>query len=189
MSFEDFKKAQRFNNVNMSQSMLPQGADIKTRVVDGDRRKAKKSLEIALSQGVATGGWSSDHREEVRHFTGWNYIAIDAIGTQWQQAKVNAYVPELQESKMKGHYGEAADKGQPLDPEHPLLKVCKRPNPNQSGAVFRYEQAMQLGLTGKCLVWNQKNRWGKVIRRYIIPTSIAEPRTPIEEFPEGYYRI
>ena len=145
-------------------------------------------LEQSLQQSGS--GYSSDHRKEVEMYTGWNYVAIHAIATQCGQAACYAYTEEeAVGSVMKSMYNDKDDQGRPVPKDSPLLKFLKRPNPQQSGSSFRFEMALQLKLTGKVLIWNMTNTYGKVVRRYIIPTAIVEPKQPNKDYPEGYYKV
>ena len=157
----------------------------------------ERGLERALaSSGM---GWSSDHRSEAYQYVGWHYVAIRAIAAQVSQADVNAY-RDLPENSifsenwnpnygLKKAYSLAADRGEPIDRDDPLLDILRRPNPQQSGSMFRFEQVLQLRLTGKCLIWNMRNALGKVVRRYILPTAIVEPRMPTPEYPYGSFYV
>lgn len=153
---------------------------------------ATEAMERILQQGKP-GGWSSDHREESARYTGWNYVAVNAIAKAAQMCEVGAFVWD---EVVHGNRIEARQKalntkakGTPVDQHSPIMQVLKRPNPYQSGASFRFEQALQLSLTGTCLIWNVQNAFGKVTRRYIIPTASAEPHHPNDEYPNGYWRV
>ncbi len=149
-------------------SWLDQQAEAKTFNAGG--------LRAALSQGQP-GRWASDHREETNHFTGWNYVAIKLIAQQCAAADIACSIDR------------GDDEPEPLPKTHPLCRLMKRSSPTQSGASFRYEQAMQLSLTGTCLAWNVRNRLGLTIQRYVIPIAITSPVDPCREFPAGAYRV
>lgn len=145
------------------------------------------TLRDALQQNQP-GGWSSDHRRESEAYVGWNYVAIRAIAMQGLQALVNCYAAD-KPTKAKSAYNEQDDKGEPLPQEHGLVKLFKRPNPTQTGGMFLYRRLMQLNITGKALVWNLPNRFGKTVERYVIPTALAEPHPPTAEYPRGYWKV
>ena len=152
------------------------------------------ALETALSPGKP-GNWASDHRAESNRFVGWHYVAIRSKCEAAQMCEVDAYTWDVSsmgsrpDSRKKGKYATEADKGQPFDRDHSLMRLLRQPNPAQSGGSFRYEQALQLCLTGSCLVWNVPNVFGKVVRRYVIPTATAQPCQPNDEYPYGYWKI
>jgi hypothetical protein len=167
-------------------------------------------LRSALMQGQA-GSWASDHKAETDHFTGWNYIAIRAIALQAAQAQVLVFQDEDVGGDVGGA-GVAAKRRQirkslfrkhgvaksleligedqsPLPQDHRLCRLMKRPNPYQSGASFRYEQVVQLSLTGTCLVWNVPNQAGLTVERYVVPTAAASPIMPTPEHPRGAWQV
>ena len=153
----------------------------------GIRMSNLQSLEYALtSSGL---GWSSDHRRESRQYVGWHYVAIKTIAQQVAQADVNVYRRLANLDSIKLSYNWESDDSEPVPWDHPLMKFLRRPNPQQSGAMFRFDCVLQLKLTGKLLIWNMRNQFGKVVRRYVIPTAIVEPRMPTPQYPEGYFRV
>ena len=165
------------------------------------RKPVSKAAFRASGMGVAVGqlryvlqagnpgSWASNHREESLHFTGWNYVAIRAIGLQAMQATVNCYAPDATPTARMKPSGASTNTGDPLPSDHELCRILKRPSPRQAGALFRYEQVVQLQLTGTCLVWNVPNRLGKTVERYVIPTEWAMPYRPTPEMPRGSWKI
>ena len=157
------------------------------------------TLRIAM-QGGTPGGWASDHKKEALNFTGWTYVSLHAIGKAAAAATVTVHdsppvtPPVLRKTIRKYKSSGAAashdqkTEGDTLPATHPLVKLMNRPNPAQSGAQFRYEQILQLGLTGICLVWNVR-RNGVTYERYVIPTAIVEPVRPGPSLPRGGYRV
>lgn len=162
-------------------------------------------IRAALSSGQP-GQWSSDHRAESEKFTGSDYIAIHAICMQAAQASACVYDDSAPNRAMKRaalrksfgsmskyrrlvkSYG-ADDATEPLPETHPLVKLLCRPSPKQSGALFRYEQLLQLRLTGTILIWNVPNRLGQTCERYVVPTGVALPRPPAPGLPEGGWYV
>lgn len=161
------------------------------------------ALRAALSTNQA-GFWASDHRAEIDKYAGWHYVAIRATALQAAQATVCVYddsvlgnAAKLRRAEMRRMFGsvlktqaatnEPAAKQLPSD--HRLVKLFKRPNPSQSGATFRYEQVLQLGLTGTILIVKIPNRVGQTVERYVVPTAIACPKPPCREYPRGGYYI
>ena len=171
-------------------------------------RLKSQRFAIALRSvmgGGQPGAWSSDHREESEQFTGWTFVAIRAICLQAMQASVFVYDDSISGSKEKrlmqrkqesvgyeqikslysGEYGAS----RPLSNDHGLCRILKNPNPEQSGASFRYERVLQLQLTGTSIVWNVPNPFGKTVQRYVIPTAIVSAVPPSSDLPEGGYKI
>ena len=161
--------------------------------------KIAVGVRHALSQGTP-GSWASDHRTEAQHFTGWNYVAIRAIAMQAAQADVNVYddsrdVAGQSKTIRKGWrqrtkaYRPDTGESPPLPSDHPLVQMNKRPNPSQSGASQRYEQVVQLLLTGSAYKWKVPNTQGKTVETYVIPTAVCIPIPPSRELPRGGWRV
>lgn len=84
----------------------------------------------------------------------------------------------------------------PLPDTHPIVRLLKRPNVEQSGAAFRFQVVQQLALTGTALVWVLRNKLpsqdegrGYPVELYVIPTGLARPQPPSAAFPRGAYRL
>lgn len=157
------------------------------------------AMRGALSQGQP-GAWASDHRAESEQFTGSNYIAIKALCNAAAAATVTAYdeseprrakLSTLRKSygSLRKAYGAGEEDASPLPIDHALSRQLKRPNPFQSGASFRYEQVLQLSLTGSAIMLKIPNQLGRTIERYVVPTAIAQPVQPTREMPHGGFRI
>lgn len=173
----------------------------------GGTKKSSLGIGIrAALSGGAPGGWASDHREETAHNTGFNYIAIHAIASQVAGSSVTVFADGDRQferhsrrkclaahagsfARWKSIYGADDRETDPLPPDHPLVRLLKRPNPHESGADFRYRQAQQMRLTGTCLVWNVPSIAGRTCERYVIPTAMASPVAPTAELPHGGWRI
>lgn len=178
------------------------------------------NLRMVLSGG-APGMWASDHYQESLHCTGWNFAAVHAFAIQFAMAHVAVYgrrsrksqrarepfpddpIDALQKrldrltskSIQTENQTQDAQERIPLDHDHPLVALMRRPNPDQSGTQFRYQMAQQLGLTGGALVWTLRDKRTKYDRRgtpreqYIIPTGLAQPQAPSARYPYGWYRV
>lgn len=189
------------------------------------RAKAKAEAEAGLSIDDETLRWAlqpgrpapmssnwAQHRREVEHFTGWDYIAIDALAAQVAQATVEVYRDESRiEERDKARWatrhrgarmripGRRINKGygnEDMEAElvgegHPLVELLMRPNPWQTGGLLRYEQAMQLRLTGVALTWNVPNQAGLTVERYVLPTAVVDPVAPRREkgLEDGGWRV
>jgi phage portal protein BeeE len=174
---------------------------------------ATKSMNVAgvrsVLQGRGAGGWASDHRAETEKFTGWHYIAIHSIAMAAAQAEVlvfdDAGTADTSKrrqarrkslrarfgsvSRWKSLYGGDDRETDPLPTDHPLSRLMKRPNPKQSGALFRYEIVQQIRLTGSAFIWNVPNRLGRVCERYVLPTQVCTPVQPSPMYPQGGWRV
>ena len=146
--------------------------------------------------GNTPGDWASDHEAESRHFTGWVYVSLNSICKAAAQAKLDVLDSPSNNGKparpirksVSGAMVASSQQGEQLPLDHPLVRLLTRPSPRQSGASFRYEQVMQLGLTGTCLIINFR-RNGLTYERYVVPTSQCQPQRPSAEAPNGGYRI
>lgn len=164
-------------------------------------------LRYAIQHGHP-GAWASDHREETRQVTGWNYVAIRAKCIQGMQARVRVYrdnrSPEAKALRKRMHkgfgqvgtwpqqkaiYGREEETSRELSTTHRLVRLLKQPNRRQSGAHFRYECIQQLEATGTVLIWNVPNKLGLTIERHVIPTAMATPMPPMPSLPHGGWRI
>lgn len=161
------------------------------------------TVRAALSTNQA-GWWASDHRAESEKFTGWDYIALHAKCIAAAQATTSVYddnalgptakakranLRKIFGSLAKSQAAENEPAAKSLPEDHRLVKLLKRPSPQQSGALFRYEQVLQLGLTGTCLIVKIPNRLNQTVERYVVPTAIAMPRPPTRDMPRGGYYI
>jgi 8-oxo-dGTP pyrophosphatase MutT (NUDIX family)/2'-5' RNA ligase len=192
-------------------SKIEKSADMGARV---------SALRFALSGG-APGFWAFDHLKELQHMTGWNFPAVHAFGLQLAGARRQVfYQPpaknrrnrmpddpikalewlEERKSRQKKKAFTPADEGdntkkRPVPDSHPLAKLLKKPNPDQSGAVFYYQMGQQLALTGGCIEWTVRDnittydKRGTTRERYIIPTGLAIAQQASAAFPFGSYRI
>lgn len=169
------------------------------------KKTAGSGLRAMLRQG-SPGGWSSDHREEANHYTGWNYVAIRAIAMQAARAEVSVYHDGPSQSKLRtktlrrrrrDQLGSTAKalvgrqtSEQPLPDDHPLMQILHRPSPTQSGSSLRYELIQQLSLTGMALIWKVRNLANtRTVQRFVIPTAAATPVQPQPGMPRGGWRI
>lgn len=182
------------------------------RIFSGDSKSksTKKSGLMgavrAVIGGAYAGGWASDHREESKQFTGFNYLAVHAIANQVASATTTAFTDGDQQekrisqrkalrklhgslAKYKSTYGQDDRETDPLPITHPVMKLMKRPNPYQTGANFRYRQVQQLRLTGTCYVWNVPSVAGPTCQRYVIPTAMTQVVQPTLEMPWGGLRV
>lgn len=171
-------------------------------------KSVTKSISVGVRSmlgGALAGSWATDHREEVNHFTGFNYVAIHAIANQVAEAEVLCFMDREPEkaisrrkairqihttvSRYKSLYGQTDDATEDLAQGHPLVNLMKRPNPYETGSTFRYKQAMQIRLTGTCLVWNVPSVAGQTCQRYVLPTAMTTPVMPTAEMPLGAWRV
>jgi hypothetical protein len=189
-----------------------QAAEDRRRIVASD---VSQQLRWALQTG-RPGVWGTDwgrHRVEAEQYTGFHYVAIHALASEASQATVEVYrdesaipqqiwaswnsrhkglkrrVPRHNLGSYRKGYGDDTEELEQVDRSHPLVEMLMRPNPKQTGAMFRYEQVMQLRLTGLAMIWNVPNSAGRTVERYVIPTACVDPIAPGSQFPEGGWRV
>lgn len=148
--------------------------------------------------GGTPGSWASDHRKESEFFHHWNGVAIHQICLQAMQADVLVYSdssPAMKRKRRMKIYT-TQEESEEMPETHPLVRLLKRPNPDESGGRFRYKAVQQLQLTGTCLIWNVPNLGarlgqgsGKTVQRFIVPTAIATPVQPSRDNPRGGWRL
>lgn len=199
----------------------PEPVQVEKSVAPGDQRRVS-NLRMVMSGG-APGMWASNHFEELQHCSGWNFVAAHALALQFAGATVKAYrkrriksrrddelssdpidalkarLERLINPRSKAlapeHQAQSPKERLPLDDEHPLVRLMRKPNPDQSGAQFRYQIAQQLALTGGALVWVLRDKHDRYDPRgtprelYVIPTGLAYPQPPSAQFPNGWFRV
>ena len=163
-----------------------------------------RAVSLALRSNQF-GQWSSDHTQEAKAFTGWNYLAIMAIGRQAARAVGSVYatgnkqVTTLRKSLIHKYgfslWKSYADQGaaDTVDSEENwIAALVNKPNPTQSASLFQWEFAQQLHLHGGCIIFNRPNRDGdRIAQRYIIPMALTQPVESgfYQKAPNGGIRI
>lgn len=146
---------------------------------------ARESIPYAT--GNMPGWWTSDHLNELRHFTDWNYVAVHALGKQVMQATVCVY----DNLRTKGYTApDSPDLQRKHNPKHPIAKLLKRPNRKTSRGQFLYQIALQIGLTGGFAIWEVPSLIrGIPAELWVIPRGWLWFWPPTPEFPDGVYRV
>lgn len=140
-------------------------------------REMAALLQYGTGLGTFSGAWTDSRIELVRHFRHWVYIAIDRIAT-----KVATQVPNVTHvvSRNKNKSKHAADEKryrkrqpclsayarskaltplrshedlQPVDDDHPLLRLLHDPNEPDTAYDLWYETVLFLYLTGSTYWW------------------------------------
>lgn len=143
--------------------------------------------QIAYATGNMPGYWTSDHLNEIRHFTDWNYVAIHANGKQFAQASISVY----DNVRTKGFQSPDSPQLQRKhNPKHPISRLMNRPNPRTSKALWLYQLACQMGLTGGFAIWEVPSLiQGIPAQLWVIPRGWLWYWPPSPEYPEGVYRV
>jgi len=169
-------------------------------------------LQQAWLSGATPGWWISDHLEELRHFVSWIYVGVHKIAQQCAQAKVCVYdtsesqyldaaapfgrpkaltqlAYQLRQWRQKSRTPDTPAERETPIPDHPAALKLERPNPLTSGAVFRYQYACQLRLTGSCYIWEVPNQFGEPEHLWVIPRGWVRPMAPNGNNPLGWYQV
>lgn len=175
-----------------------------------EKRFGNPNALQGLMNAGKPGNWGGDHAAEAQHLTGWNFVAITQLANQVMQADIEAYrdvgqftLAQLSElwDRRKGRlrkvgktrlfkaYGDDNLEAEQLPPTHPLCEMLRKPNPDQTGGLFNYERVLQLRLTGCVFIWNVPNKFGRTVRRYVLPTSAMQAVEPTADLPNGGWRI
>lgn len=169
------------------------------------QRRDKPSQGERLMSGVLNGGgasshfgtWTQDRHEQIRHYRGWQYIAIKAIGEQ-----VGEMTPQVAEvldargmsprkkallQRRKQILGRRArtkamttglqthEELQPLDSDHPLVRLLRNPNKPDVSWTFWFKLLMYLELTGNTYIWAIPNGAGLPAELWVIPAHWVRP--------------
>lgn len=139
----------------------------------------------------APAGWTDDRWEQVRQFTGIQYVAIHRISDQMSQGEFQVFHEDEShpEGKRPVSRDDPPEGGRDCRP-YDLVKLLKRPNEEDSFGDLMYVWNQQLDLTGTSLTWTVLNQLKYPYRLYPIhtPTAVPQP-TVTPEFPQGCYRV
>lgn len=114
--------------------------------------------------GDTPGLWAANHLEETTRVTGYSYVAVRSLALQFAQATVECQDPAT-------------------------VRLLNRPNPNQSGAIWRYQAGQQNAITGTAYCWVVRNQLLAPVEMYVLPTGLTRPQPPSFEFPYGSYQV
>lgn len=110
------------------------------------------------------------HREQLRHFNGWQFVAIRAIAVRVAGQQVNV-------ASVRGAPGRLQTKavGDDLEPipDHPLVAAIDAPNPYMVRWQLMYVTVAGLELTGKAYWWIRDTNRGLEI--YPLPADWMSP--------------
>lgn len=149
------------------------------------------------------GEWSSDHNQEAKSYSGWNYLAIAALCREAARAHAYAYKDGSQKASslrksLKGKWGSkwkslSQDGAADLSSEDSwVTKLVDNPSGTQTGAMFRWEYIQQMHLHGACLIFNRPTVDGtRTAARYVIPLALTQPVYPGQDprVPDGGVKI
>ena len=139
-------------------------------------------------------------REQVVHFTEWNYVSIDWLA--WRFSQLCPYFGSVsaprtrqrfsvsERQHLRQHYPRVVrqamayghDTPEPLEASHPIVQLFENVNQIDWYQAFAYELMMWLELTGRCYIWMtnsalpSRNGRGYIpAEMHIVPTTWIEP--------------
>lgn len=134
--------------------------------------------------------------EQLKHFTYWNYTAVDLIATRCSEhvpmlsyevtspsdsklmTEQSRFLSQDQRDWVRQYYNVCQSSQDDLDPlpkTHPLAKIIKRPNDEDTWGQFVYEHFLFLRLTGQVYWWKIPNGFGLPTQVAVIPTQWVRP--------------
>ena len=149
------------------------------------------SSQRAYATGNTAGYWTSDHaKEQSIGFRGWQYVGIHAIGLQWFQSVTNVYDSPGRPSAGGGSTPDSPDEHRKPNPNHPIARLLRRPNPFCDGQKLKYMIGVSVRLTGGFYLWEIPSQIpGIPAEWWFIPAGWLWPMPPTPGFPLGTYRI
>lgn len=135
----------------------------------------------------APGQYTQNVWELGRQFMGMAYIAIHTLCEQAAQSQFHLFVRDKKHPKRRRH----------ASMDDPIRELFENPNEQDTLGDFLYEIALQLCLTGQCLIWCVPRKGGTLglhgfnypHSMYVIPTAITQALGPSPQFPYGAYRV
>lgn len=164
---------------------------IASRVAGMFRKSSAQRKLLAMLNGnttAITGNlWANNRAELVKHFSGWNYAAIDAIATEIAGMQPHyAYQRDngmgLKRKCLDNAQRQKAITGlqqqvelEPVDQDHPLIRLDARPNPIDVHWTYWYKVVMFLRITGEAYLWDVPDILGVPKESWVIPSHWVWP--------------
>ena len=125
-----------------------------------------------------TGGWwKNDPAEQLRNYSSWVYVAVNAIAQETARQKPYLYV----------NTGQAEHEQTPLPHTHPLCRLLDEPNPWMTPWELWYLTVVSLELTGNCFWYIAHDRLtGMPVELWIVPTPWVKVLPDARNFVKGY---
>ena len=163
------------------------------------RARGIEALTATMSPYSQYGNSIARTQEEVRHFSYWNYVAInlkarqasspfpmlsysasrqDQGGNAGRQSLQNSFLTESQRSWVRQSYGLIQSNQEDLKPlpeSHPFYTLLCDPNPEDTWNEFAYEHFLFLDLTGLSYWWVVPNGIGLPSQIVVVPTQWVTP--------------
>jgi len=143
---------------------------------------------VAGMAGALPGHYISDHFRELESCVEWVWAASTNKARQYAQATASVKVPG-KVAKAFQSAPDAPDDDKTSNPNHPLIKLLKRPNPLTSGSIFLYQVGLQIELTGGAVIWERRNQLGLPRELWVLPRGWLFYQAPTHEYPYGFWRV
>jgi HK97 family phage portal protein len=139
------------------------------------------------------GAWTDSRYEQVRHYKHWVYVAVSKIcdkvasslpnvsvvrdtanPERLLHAKPDLWLPPGSKSKALAPL-QVHEELEPVDNDHPLVKLLRDANDVDSGHDLWYETTLYLQLTGNGYWWAPQNNAGLPVELWCIPSHWVWP--------------
>lgn len=143
---------------------------------------------VASMAGSLPGHYISDHFRELESCVEWVWAASTNKARQYAQATASV---KTQGGVKKAFQSapDAPDDDKTSNPNHPLIRLLKRPNPLTSGSIFLYQVGLQIELTGGAVIWERRNQLGLPRELWCLPRGWLFYQRPTADYPYGYWRV
>lgn len=162
--------------------------------------KTTRLLRAYLAGGIPS-YWTTNPQAEIDANVGWTYVANEAVATNVSQATLEVRIHRDDAPRTKELRSD--DQAELLPRSHRLVRLLRRPNPEQSLAAFLHAVSQQLSLHGDCYVWGYRGEQPEddgTIRplnlddtppaaMYVLPKRILFPQPASSQYPFGSFRI
>lgn len=138
-------------------------------------------------------GWTDSRYEQVRHFRHWVYVAVRSICDKVASSLPNVSVVRDTTNPDKLLHAQrdlwlpprvrakalvplqVHEELEPVDSDHPLVRLLRDANPYDSGHDLWYETCLYLCLTGSAYWWAPQNNAGLPDQLWCIPSHWVWP--------------
>lgn len=137
---------------------------------------------LASLHSPAPAQWTSSHLAEDMRLTGAVYVAVKVLCDQAASAEAGVFrVP-------KGKHAADPDAREPVEPDHALATLLRRPNTQETMGGLLRRMTQQISLTGTALGWRVDDDY-EPREVWSVPTGTYQPVAPGGYYPQGAYRI
>lgn len=133
---------------------------------------------------------TDDRLRQSQRYRGIAYIAISALENIMGGCVVKVVSPKkINKSTTAADVHPNDQKMSEVDRDHPVAKIVKKPNLNQSFTDLLRFATVQYHLTGSARFWGIPNFYDQPIEVYSLPTAFMAPEPSSPEYPHGAWRF